>query len=465
MTDFSPASLTPAPTAEVPTFTAPLTVSEVNNRARLLLEKTLGLVTVTGEISNFKVVSGHSYFVLKDAQSQLNAALFKREALSLRFPLRDGMEVVATGKLTVYAAYGRYQMVVDRVEPKGVGNLQAAFEQLKTRLANEGLFAASRKRSLPLLPRRVAVVTSPTGAVIRDIVNVATRRFPNAQILVVPTRVQGAECAASVVAAIDQVAQRAAVDKIDVLIVARGGGSLEDLWGFNDEQVARAIAACPIPVVSAVGHETDFTIADFVADCRAPTPSAAAELVFPLKSDMVARLLQPVERAQHALRRDLQRQRFRLRACLAELGDGRTMLREHAQRLADLGFRREKSLRQIFLRRRQQMRHYETLLAAAHPKVRLHKLRSSVEASKGRIVLLMKQRLPTARRQMASLEARLQALSPLGVLQRGYGIVLRQDGQAVRRASEVACGERVEIRVAEGILGARVEEVRSGNDG
>ncbi|MBI5509524.1 MAG: exodeoxyribonuclease VII large subunit [Deltaproteobacteria bacterium] len=438
-----------------------LSVSEVNQRVRLLLERSYGKVTVSGEIGNAKVVSGHHYFSLKDEAAQLPAVLFKREAVLLKFALKDGMQVVATGRLTLYAPYGRYQIVVERLEPEGAGALQVAFEQLKRQLAGEGLFAEQRKRPLPLVPRRVAVVTSPTGAVIRDIVQVAGRRFPNAQILVVPTRVQGAESAPAIAAAIRHTSDLAPALGLDVMIVARGGGSMEDLWGFNDERVARAIGAASIPVVSAVGHETDYTIADFVADRRAPTPSAAAEIVFPRYDELVALLDRHRARAERALLRDLEHWRLRLQGALRAIGDGRALLGAKTQRLSFATLAIERAAHKQLARRRLRLAALGTTLAHRHPRVRLRQMHAGLAHAETRIRLFAGQQLTRRRDRLHALGERLQALSPLGVLERGYGIVIGPDGVAVRDAAAVQRGDRLQIRVARGKLGAIIERRES----
>jgi exodeoxyribonuclease VII large subunit len=432
----------------------PLTVSQVNQRARLLLERQFASVTVQGEISGLRIVQGHHYFCLKDKESQLSAVLFRREAAASRLELEDGLDVLATGKLTIYAPQGRYQLIVERLERRGLGALQAAFEQLKQRLAADGLFAAERKRRLPLVPRRVAVVTSPTGAVIRDIVDVATRRFPKADILLVPTRVQGEEAAPQVAAAVARASGLAVTLGLDVIIVARGGGSLEDLWCFNDERVARAIAASVVPVVSAVGHETDFTIADFVADVRAPTPSAAAELVFPQANDLRLALLQQLARCREALGRDLGRWRLHVRALRAELGDARSLLRAEAQRLAQAAAAEEDALRRLLEQRRRHLHELDLRLARQHPRAHLTDLQARLRGVRERIHLSVRQRLERDRSRLESATRHLQALSPLGVLERGYAIVLSPGGQAVRAAEEVAAGERLHIQVARGAFDA-----------
>lgn len=450
--DLFPVAPKPAP--------EPLTVTQLNQKARLLLERNFMQVMVVGEVSGHKVVQGHHYFSLKDRESQINAALFKREAQGLKFRLQDGMEVVATGRLTIYAQYGRYQIVLDRVEPRGAGSLATAFEALKARLLAAGMFDNARKRPLPHLPRRVAVVTSPTGAVIRDIIHVATRRYPNAQILLVPTRVQGAEAAPEIVRALIRAKHAAAKLGVDVIVVARGGGSLEDLWCFNDERVAQAIFDSPVPVVSAVGHETDFTIADFVADVRAPTPSAAAELIFPQKSELVATLSKGQDRIRRALLGKLKSDRMHLRAVKAELGDGKWIIRDDRQRLSRSLEQSATVLRAKVLRDRRRLKDLELRLAHSHPRVHVRELGRSRAQANERMVLAMRQRVNEARKTLASLTQRLEALSPLGVLERGYAIVLGPEGQAVRQATDVKPGDALDIRVHRGELTAQVTKTK-----
>jgi len=436
-----------------------LTVTQLNQRARQLLERQFTRVTVIGEVSNMRVVGGHHYFSLKDDRSQLAAVLFRREAARLGFPLRDGAEVVATGKVTIYPQRGTFQIVLDRLELRGAGALQAAFEELKRRLSAEGLFARERKRPLPLVPERVAVVTSPTGAVLRDIVHVATRRFPGAHIVVVPAKVQGADAAGSLAFAVARASKLAARMGFDVMIVARGGGSLEDLWAFNDERVARAIADSSIPVVSGVGHETDVTIADFVADCRAPTPSAAAELVFPKRDELLAELRSRVDRCARVLHRDIQRDRHRLRAGRAAFGDGRGMIAVHTQRIDLVTAAVSQVVHRLVARRRVALSTLETRLAHLHPRIHVREVHARVRATHQRIGLLVRKRVEHDRHRLAALEGRIVALSPLGVLERGYAIALSPDGRAVRDASRVQTGDRLDIRVARGRLGAVVDEV------
>ncbi len=439
---------------------APLTVTQLNARARGLLEGELGRVAVVGEVSGCKLGrGGHWYFSLKDENSQLPAVMFRREASRLKFDLKDGTEVVAHGRLTIYSAYGRYQLSVQRLEPLGAGALQAAFEQLKEKLRDEGLFAPERKRRLPLLPRRVAVVTSPTGAVIRDIIHVAQRRYPKANILLVPTAVQGSESAGSIARGLRRASRLGETGDVDVIIVGRGGGSLEDLWGYNDEKVARAIAACAVPVVSAVGHETDFTIADFVADLRAPTPSAAAELVFPVASELRQRLTGGLVRGSQALRQRLSRDRHRLDASRHRLGDAQGALREYAQSLDLVLHRLDAAIKARLAESRRALDRLERGLQPHHPRARLQHLRSEMARQHTRADTAFRGELRDARNSMDRLATRLHALSPLAVLERGYAIALDTEGQIVRSAAAVAPGESLEVRLHRGMLRATVNQI------
>lgn len=434
----------------------PLTVSQLNAKARAMLENDLGRVSVVGELSGCKNNSGHRYFSLKDGASQVNAVLFRREARGLSFDMRDGVEVLARGKLSIYSPYGRYQFIVDELQPLGAGALQAAFEKLKRELAEEGLFSAERKRPLPTLPGRVAVVSSERGAVIRDIIHVACRRFPGAHIVLIPCAVQGAESAPSIASAI----RRAGGERqgFDVVIVARGGGSLEDLWGFNDERVARAIAECPVPVLSSVGHETDFTIADFVADVRAPTPSAAAELVWPVASELRARLRGELQRGAKSLTHRIERLRHRLDASHQRLSDPERTIRDYFQRLVYAQERSKRILDDRLGRQRARLAAAERRLVENHPKVALKAARASFAGLERRIGRAQKELLERHRERLVASGRRLHALSPLAVLDRGYAITLKAD-TVVRDASAVNPGDAIEVRVRGGRIAAMVREV------
>ncbi len=442
-----------------PTSETVFTVTELNQRARLLLERSFARVSVVGEVSGRRQVSGHFYFTLKDEGAQLPAVLFRGDARFLKLLPQDGIEVVATGRLTVYPPQGRYQLVVERLEARGAGALQIAFEKLKEKLAAEGLFAQARKRSLPLLPRRVAVVTSPTGAVIRDVVHVATRRLKGAHLVVFPTRVQGEGAAREIAAALGRASELAPAWSLDVIILARGGGSLEDLWAFNEEVVARAIVNTTVPVVSGVGHETDVTIADFAADVRAPTPSAAAELVFPLSDDLLTQLGERRDRLARAVRRDVELCRHRLAASVARLPDARGLMALPVQRLAAAEAALERSVGRLLSAHQVALGRLETRLARLHPQARVRELFTRIDSLGHRLRLVATQELRRRRDRLQALAERLAALSPLGVLTRGYAIVLGPDGAALCDAQRVAPGDALDIRLARGRLAALIQEV------
>lgn len=461
------------------------TVTAINTRAKEMLERGLGTITVAGEISNYRHDrSGHRYFSLKDQGGVLPAALFRQRASGLSFEPKDGMQVLAKGVITVYGPSGRYQMMVTQLMAQGEGALKAAYEALKGKLAKEGLFDAARKRALPMLPRRIAVITSPTGSVWRDIQEVSRRRFPNAPLLLVPTRTQGAECAAEVVKALQQVSSVAQQLGIDVVIVARGGGSLEDLWGFNDERVARAIAACPVPVVSAIGHETDFTIADDVADVRAPTPSAAAERVVPQRSDLSTRISRLWARCGQAQAKLVRHERLRLRAAAAQLGDGRRSLWGPTQRLAQADNKLHKLMQRLLGQRRLRYGQLCGRLAVLHPRLKLarhkeaqarsvvammHSLRILLHHRRNRLLAVcpnvkhMQHRLDAQRAVLQAASARLRALSPLAVLERGYSIVTTEDGHVVRSHREVSLGMRLLVQLHEGTVAVQAQQGQEPN--
>jgi len=392
-----------------------LTVSRLNLLLRELVEDNFMQVVVEGEISNFSTpASGHCYFSLKDADSQLRAVMFRSQSRLLGFTPQNGMQVICSGRVTLYTQRGELQMVVEKLEPKGVGSLQLAFEQLKSRLAAEGLFDAGRKRPLPAFPQTVGVVTSATGAAIHDILNVLRRRGAGVHVLLRPVRVQGEGAAAEIAEAIAELNRQG---EADVLIVGRGGGSLEDLWAFNEEPVARAIFGSRIPVISAVGHEVDYSIADFTADLRAATPSAAAELVSKSRLELEGHL-------DHLLLRLAGQMRNRLDLC--------------HQRLAGL-LSRLRSPQQLLAHKRQR--------------------RDDLER---RLRLAMERRLRDQGRQLAALADRLHSLSPLQTLGRGYAIVLDgKDGLAVRDAAVLRPGDEVKLRFQQGRATATILEVES----
>jgi len=387
-----------------------LSVSELTRNIKEVLETGFATVSVQGEISNFKRhSSGHLYFTLKDDQSQLQAIMWRSRAPALTFTPQDGMKVVARGRITVYEVRGNYQIDVAQLQPLGVGELQLAFERLKGALAAEGLFDPARKKPLPAFPGRIGIVTSPGGAAIRDMLQILRRRYPLAEIILAPVKVQGAGAAEEIAAAI---ADMNAWGGVDVLIVGRGGGSLEDLWAFNEEVVARAIARSAIPVVSAVGHEIDFTIADFVADLRAPTPSAAAELVVPDRGELVENVRNFWYTAQQAVQTRLRREKDEIAALLKSYAFNKPfdLLSRHSQRVDEL--------------------------------------QRSMEQSAAHVSALVRQRV-------RSLEQRLSALSPEAVLARGYAIVTR-GGTVVGDSARLKPADEIEIRMRDGDVPATV---------
>jgi exodeoxyribonuclease VII large subunit len=433
-------------------------VSRLVNAARVALERGLGTLWVEGEVSNLaRPASGHLYFTLKDGQSQVRCAMFRQRALLVRTPPRDGQQVLLRARVTMYEPRGEFQLVVDSLEDAGEGLLRRRFDELKGRLAGEGLFDAERKRPLPALPRTIGVVTSPSGAAIRDILHVLSRRFPAVPVVIYPTLVQGAGSVAQIVAALQAASRRR---EVDVLIVARGGGSLEDLWSFNEEAVARAIAACPMPVVSGVGHETDVTIADFVADMRAPTPSAAAELVVPDAAAWLRRARQSGVRLQQGAQRLVARARERARwleARLAQAGPA-ARLEALAQRLDDLDRRLAAAARARVARPVGRLAAAERRLALASPLRRLSRLREQ-QAALARRLAAAGPRTAVAARQRLALAARtLQAVSPLATLGRGYALVTAADGRLVTSAKQVSPGTLIDVRLADGSFRAIVDQ-------
>lgn len=432
-----------------------LSVSQLNNRARLLLEDVFAQVWVEGEISNLaKPASGHLYFTLKDSQAQVRCALFRQNAARVRQALRDGLAVRVRGKVSLFEGRGDYQLILDTVEPAGDGALRLAFEALKEKLSAEGLFASERKRALPAHPQRIGIVSSPTGAVIRDIISVFRRRAPQVALTLIPTAVQGREATAQIVRAL-QLADRAGFDAI---ILARGGGSLEDLWCFNEEAVARAVADCVTPVVSAVGHETDVSISDFVADVRAPTPSAAAELLAPDSSDLQRRLDSLNRRLALSLRTRLSREQLRLDGLARRLRHPGERLRQQAQRLDDLDMRLRRAFAQQSTSRQERLARLEGRLHAQHPGRALALLRQRLDSLGERLPRAIELQLRQQRRQLENLAQTLHIVSPLATLGRGYSILLDERGQAVRSAAQTRPGQRLKARLGEGELDVRVED-------
>jgi exodeoxyribonuclease VII large subunit len=436
------------------------TVSELTAGIKGTLEGTFPAVWVEGEISNLRVPSsGHAYFTLKDEGAQLSAVLFRGRGRRVRFEPEDGMHVLAFGGLDVYAARGQYQLVVELMEPQGLGALQLAFEQLKRKLEAEGLFDEGRKRKLPVYPRVIGIVTSPTGAAIRDMLNIIGRRFGDLRILIAPVRVQGDGAPAEIVQALVNLQEMA---ELDVIVVGRGGGSIEDLWAFNDETVARAIVACRVPVISAVGHETDFTIADFVADLRAPTPSGAAELVVREKLAVIERLVDLYARLKQAVTADVtaQRERLQFLARRRVLTDPARALRDLYRRLDDLQGRLRLGLRAGQRQIRHRLALLTQALSARNPAARISADAALLGQLRGRLVSGAAHGVQASRARFATSVGRLESLSPLAVLSRGYSVTRLPSGALVRSAAQARAGDLLEILLHQGALGARVTEVR-----
>lgn len=441
-----------------------LTVTQLTRRVKETLERQLGALWVTGEISNHRLQSsGHHYFTLKDAGAQLSCVLFKGSAQYVRTPLADGLMVQAYGDITVYEARGQYQMLVKKVQAAGQGALQMRFEELKRRLAAEGLFAAEHKQEIPWFPRTVAILTSPTGAALQDMLNILRRRAPWLRILVVPVRVQGAGAENEIAAALRLVSQESgrALPAVDTVVVARGGGSLEDLWCFNEEVVARAIFECPLPVINAVGHEIDFTIADFTADLRAPTPSAAAELLAPDRAELLAGLASAGERMERRVRRALESaQRFlELTGRTVLVRDPERALLPWRQRLdgAEADWQRaaaamlqDRSARVQTLAHRLELRRPDRMLSE-----RLTKLESLHQRLTARAAVLLERRR-AAVEHCASL---LRTLGPEATLERGFTITLDAQSRPVRDAASLRPGDEFVTRFQRGRVRGTVVEV------
>lgn len=435
-------------------------VRDLVSTVRTGLEREYTDVWIGGEISNYRPAdSGHLYFTLKDGEAQLRVVMFRMQARLLRFRPENGIEIVARGRVTVYESRGELQLIAEYLEPKGAGALQIAFEQLKAKLAAEGLFDSARKKPIPALPRCIGIVTSPRGAAVHDMLNVMRRRHASASLLIYPAQVQGEAAASEVVAGIRYFNKSR---KADVIVISRGGGSLEDLAAFNNEGLARAIFASEIPIISAIGHETDFTIADFVADLRAPTPSAAAEMVISARQQLEDQIGSLARRLEHGMRYRLMLNRSRFQ----ELGEHRAVMRitdairRREQRLDDLSARLLASQRELLQRHRRR-------LELASVRVRHHDLRRQFQSMQKDLHGLASQ-LPRAigarflahRARFEKASGRLDALSPLKILERGYAVVFDAAGIPISDAASVNVGDAVSIRLSKGSLGAEVTEVQ-----
>ena len=436
-------------------------VSRLTSEVRAVLEGSFPLLWVEGEISNLSAPrSGHLYFTLKDAHAQVRCALFKNRRQLLREPPRDGQQVLVRARISLYEARGDFQMIIEHLEPAGDGALRRAYEQLKARLDAEGLFAPGRKLPLPAMPRRVGVVTSPSGAALRDILQVLARRAPYLPVRIYPALVQGPDAPSDLRAAL---AQAARDDACDLLILARGGGALEDLVAFNDEALARDIAALRVPLISAVGHEIDFTIADFVADRRAPTPSAAAELAAPAFDELLARVTRQEARLARAIRQALERGRAALRAATQRhrLLHPERWLQQQSQRNDELELRLRRALRQRLISASLRLEALRRRLRSHSPRQRLRRDRLRLDTARRRLDLAVKHDVRGGRARLQGVARNLSAVSSLATLARGYAIARRPTTKEVLRdAAQVSSGESIEVLLGQGSLVCEVTERR-----
>ncbi|MGD0169510.1 MAG: exodeoxyribonuclease VII large subunit [Smithella sp.] len=438
-----------------------LTVSQLNNNIKFLLEERFDFVLVEGEVSNLRrPQSGHIYFTLKDDKSQIKAVFFRKFGTYQRrtdFELEEGLKVLCRARLNVYLPRGEYQLVVESVEPLGVGALQKAFEQLKAKLFAEGLFEERHKKAIPFLPEKIGVVTSPTGAVIRDILNITKRRFPMADILIAPVRVQGNDAALDIIQALRNLQSYGAVD---VIVIARGGGSLEDIAPFNDEALAREIFRSSIPVVSAVGHETDFTICDFVADLRAPTPSAAAELIVPESMELIAKINILKQRMIAGYYRSQKDRRSKIAGLQERLKDPRRFLINLKINLDDL----KERLRSSFYHEKQnlnnELQQLQLRLLHQNPARKISERKILLKNIQKDLFNNLSGRLAALKERLRKNSAVLESLNPLGVLQRGYSITRSMEsGMIIRQAADLSIGEDVNIQLARGNFNAKIEKI------
>jgi len=426
-------------------------VSELTTRIRDLLEEEFPSVWIQGEVSNFRSApSGHFYFTLKDDAAQIRCVMFKTQSRFLKFRLEDGLNVIGWGRVSVYSLRGDYQLIFDTMEPAGFGSLMLAFEQLKKRLASEGLFDPQRKKAIPRFPRRVGLVTSPRGAAVRDMIRIVMRRFSGTHILVSPATVQGDRAPDEIVAGIRRLCQ---AGDVDVIILGRGGGSVEDLWAFNDERVVRAVAACPVPIVSAVGHETDFTLTDFAADLRASTPSAAAELLVPDRRELADGIAHLAARLSNSVRSALGQRSDVLNELVKRLYDPRRLIQERRMRLDDfsmrLGYAMDRRLEVL----RREVQSVEQRLRPEYLERMLSVQVEWAASLLNRLQRSMQENLTRARVSAENLCARLDTLSPLAILSRGFSITSRADtGAILTDASSVSKGDRVRVRLHRGQL-------------
>ncbi|MCT6698544.1 exodeoxyribonuclease VII large subunit [Rheinheimera sp. 4Y26] len=435
------------------------TVSRLNSEVRLTLELQFRQLWLVGEVSNFVAASsGHWYFSLKDQAAQVKVAMFKTSNRNAVFTPRNGQQVMVRARISVYEPRGEYQLLADFIEPAGDGLLRQQYEQLKAKLAAEGLFAPERKKALPQNAQKIGVITSPTGAAIRDILTVLQRRAPALEVIIYPSLVQGAQAASDLTAALQHAIRR---NECDVLIIGRGGGSLEDMWCFNDETLARTIANCPIAIVSAVGHEIDFSISDFVADVRAATPSAAAELVSPDQQHQLRTLLQLKQRLMQSIRQQLgqKAQLFLHQHAKLQLLHPARRLQQQQQRLDELQIRLQQAIQHKLQRQRQQLLLQQKALWLLSPEQQLKRQHLKLQQLQQRLERSLKQQLQKKQQQWQALSRELHTVSPLATLQRGYSIVFDANSTVVKSASQLQSGDKVRLKLADGDIAAEVTAV------
>jgi exodeoxyribonuclease VII large subunit len=436
------------------------TVSTLSEEIKNLLEAHFDFVWVEGEISNFRSpLSGHFYMVLKDEKAQIRAVMFRPQTRYLKFMPQDGMKVIVRGRVAIYEPRGEYQVILDYMEPLGVGALALAFEQLKKKLAAQGIFDESIKKPLPFLPQRVAVITSPTGAAIRDFLKIIRRRFANLEITVVPVKVQGEGAAGEMVEALDLVNREL---DVDVIVLTRGGGSIEDLWAFNQEELALAIRASRIPVVSAVGHEIDITISDLAADLRAPTPSGAAELLVVEKETLKQQIMQLQVRLQSGLKTELASLQEKIRFLSRGLRDPRKRLADSWLRLDDMESRLSRMMSFMMMDRKRSLAAGERALILHSPLKIVAGLKQKIEFQSRSMGMMVSRKLRDCRMDISMIEEKLKDMSPLSVLGRGYSITRKlPEKRVLRSSSQVNKGDKVSVKLAEGELECLVEKIVS----
>lgn len=431
-------------------------VSQLNRRARQLLETHLSLLWVDGEVSNLsRPASGHWYFTLKDDKAQIRCAMFRNRNRDVKFKLESGQQILIRGRVGLYENRGDYQLIAEHIEPAGLGELQRRFERLKEKLAEQGLFAATRKKELPLFPRHLGIVTSPTGAALRDILHVLKRRFPLLPVTIYPCAVQGDASVTEIIAAVQKANQHG---ECDLLIVSRGGGSIEDLWSFNEEAVALAIAASQIPVICGVGHETDTTIADFVADARAPTPSAAAELASPDGEELLQNLQAYDNWFRQRARLTLSNAHQQLNSLRKRLRHPSDIINTHSQHLDHLGIRLHKAMERCLHNVETRLQQVQARHQAQTPQLRLSQLALQLGYLEERLSSAMDNTLADKRQGMSSAMALLQAVSPLNTLERGYAIVQNAQGQVISHIGDAHDNDKVAVTLSDGVLHCLVEE-------